>query len=164
MHRWQNLCKIYHFYMTFSCKYEYAQKYVWCKTDTYKSFLQDGDILVVVFLAVDAVDNTSGHILSVQLWGWWLSSVTLWQWEWWEWQDDCVPTNSFYHDLCFFSNNCLNYNDDVFCCWELWSESSWGSNCQTDQNALTLFLIKLKNDNDLLTRQDWMPSSTSSEA
>ena len=37
------------------------------KMYTYKSFLQDGDILVVVLVGVDAVDNTSGHILAVQL-------------------------------------------------------------------------------------------------
>ena len=47
------------------------------KWHMYKSFLQDGDILVVVFLAVDAVDNTSGHILAVQLWGWSLSLVII---------------------------------------------------------------------------------------
>ena len=65
--------KIYNFYKTFLfcvfhlCKYVYAQIYVSCKNDTYKSFLQDGDILVVVLIAVDAVDNASGHVLPVQL-------------------------------------------------------------------------------------------------
>ena len=47
------------------------------KMYAYKSFLQDGDILVVVLIGVDAVDNTSGHILAVQLWGWSLSLVII---------------------------------------------------------------------------------------
>ena len=66
--------KIYNFYKTFLflCL-SFVQIcirtniYVSCKNDTYKSFLQDGDILVVVLIAVDAVDNASGHVLPVQL-------------------------------------------------------------------------------------------------